>query len=327
MAVDFDFHGIFRVQSRKSGRSGRIAGNWFTNGEGVISSDDLNRTLARNTHWSGVPVNLRPAIMTKREGIFHDVLDNLYKMECYDPLDGGDPFPCHIIDVTKAVAQWHERWPLVSSLFVEGHAADLARVINDLETVIANEYYCHEAGHVLGRSVQTKTGKAYFSPGDRVRWPLIWVEEFRADLHSYSVALDLLRPQAAVAVFVYNCLARWAGDALSMKNQAYGYGPIPFLLFNLLLDLRFLTLVKSKSKLKAAISKPSMDELVNTMNHCHLHALSEFTEVELTTEDPLEWGINAARYYRERVLRNPGREDYLELLSTMRSSSVSISYV
>ena len=326
MPVDFDFKGIFRVQSRKSGKSGRIAGNWFANRDDVISCENLNRTLARNTHWSGVPVNLRPAIMTKREGIFREVLDNLYKMECYEPLDGGDPFPCHIIDVTKAVAQWHERWPLVSSLFVKDETVALAGLINDLQTVIANEYYCHEAGHVLGRSVQTKTAKAYFSPGGKACWPLIWVEEFRADLHSYSVASELLRPHAAVAVFVYNCLARWAGDALSMKHQSYGYGPIPFLLFNLLLELGFLKLVKSKNKLKVAISKVSMHELVNTMKSCHLHALREFTEVELSTDDPLEWGINAARYYRQRVLRNPLREDYLELLSTMRSSVLS-SYV
>jgi hypothetical protein len=265
--------------------------------------------------------------MTKREGIFREVLDNLYKIECYEPLDGGDPFPCHIIDITKAVAQWHERWPLVSSLFVKDQAADLASVINDLETVIANEYYCHEAGHVFGRSVQTKTGKAYFSPGSRACWPLIWVEEFRADLHSYSVALELLRPHAAVAVFVYNCLARWAGDALSMKSRSYGYGPIPFLLFNLLLELRFLKLVKSKSKVQAAISKASIQELMTTMRNCHLHALKEFTEVELTTDDPLEWGINAARYYRKKVLRNPLHEDYVELLSTIRSSGVFLSYV
>jgi len=315
MAVDFDFNGIFRVQSRRVGKKGRIAGNWFTNRAGVVSSDDLNRTLVRNAHWSGVAVNVRAAIMTRREGMFRDAPDNLYKMECYQPLDGGDPFPCHIIDVTKAVAQWRQRWLLVSSLFVGNQAAELACFVEDLEAVIANEYQCHEAGHVLGRSVQRKSAESYFSPGGRVRWPLIWVEEFRADLHSYSVALELLRPHAAAALFVYNCLARLAGDALSVRTQSYGYGPIPFLLFALLVELGFLEVVKSKCGLKVAVGKASIAEIVNTMNNCHIHALRELTNIELAGDDQLEWGINAARYYRERVLKNPLREDYLELLS------------
>jgi hypothetical protein len=61
--------------------------------------------------------------------------------------------------------------------------------------------------------------------------------------------------------------------------------------------------------------EPSIPEIVNTMKNCHLHALKELTEVELATDDPLEWGINAARYYKYRVLQNPLRENYLELLS------------
>jgi hypothetical protein len=315
MAVDFDFNGTFRVQSRMHGRPGRIAGNWLPIRHGVICSDDVNRTLARNAHWSGLSVNLRAAIMTRREGMFHDVSDNLYKIECFEPLGEGRPFPCHIVDVLKALAQWHHRWPLVASLFTESHVEDLACVVEDLEGVIANEYCCHEAGHVLGRAVQTKTQNSYFSPGDRVRWPLIWVEEFRADLHSYLVALELMTPKAAAAMFVYNCLARWAGDALSVRDQSYGYGAVPFLLFILLLDLGFLEIVRSKSALKLAIATASVPEIVCIMERCHLHALKELTEVELATYDPLEWGINAARYYRERVLRNPLREDYLRLLS------------
>jgi hypothetical protein len=315
MTIDFDFNGIFRVQSRRFGKKGRIAGNWFANRAGVISADDLNRTIVRNAHWSGTTVNVRAAIITRREGMFHDAPDNLYKMECYQPLDGGDPFPCHIIDVTKAVTQWHQRRPLVSSLFVGNQAADLAGVVEDPEAVIVNEYHCHEAGHVLGRSVQRKSEESYFSPGGRVRWPLIWVEEFRADLHSYAVALELLKPRLAAALFVYNCLARLAGEALSVRTGSYGYGPIPFLLFTLLVELRFLALVKSKSQLKVTVPETSIAGIVNSMNNCHVHALTEFTEVELATEDQLEWGINAARYYRERVLENPLREDYLVMMS------------
>jgi len=84
MPVDFDFNGTFRVQSRKSGRPGRIAGNWLAIRQGMISSVDVNRALAGNAHWSGLPVNLRTAIMTKREGMFHDAADNLYKIECFN---------------------------------------------------------------------------------------------------------------------------------------------------------------------------------------------------------------------------------------------------
>jgi len=101
----------------------------------------------------------------------------------------------------KAAAQWQQRWPFVASLFVDDDAANLARIVDDVVKVIANEYCCHEAGHQLGRAVQTKSQESYFSPGGKVQWPLIWVEEFRADLHSYSIALELLPPQAAAALF------------------------------------------------------------------------------------------------------------------------------
>ena len=315
MTVDFDFHGTFRVQSRISGGRGRIAGNWLRSRPDLISSDDVNRTLAQHALWSGLFVNLRAAIMTRREGSFHEASDNLYKIECFEPFREGPAFPCHIVDVSKAAAQWRQRWPLVASLFVERQLADLAGVLENLEGVIANEYCCHEAGHLLGRAIQAKTKNSYFSPGDRVRWPLIWVEEFRADLHSYSVALETMTPHSAAALFVYNCVARLAGDVFSVRDRTYGYGIVPFLLFVLLVNLRFLEIVRTKSGLKVAVATASVPEIVRIMERCHLHALEELTEKELATHDPLEWGMNAARYYRERVLKNPLREDYLRLLS------------
>jgi hypothetical protein len=325
MAVDFDFNGIYRVQSRKSGRRGRIAGNWFTFKDRIVSSDALNQALSRNAYWSGVPVSVRAANLTRREGAFYQAPDNLYKIECYQPVDGGERFPCHIVDVLKAAGQWQQRRALVSSLLIEHQSSDLVSLVEDLQSVIANEYCCHEAGHVLGRSVQTKTQQSYFSPGGRVSWPLIWVEEFRADLHSYSVALELMASQDAAALFVYNCFARFGGDALSVRNKSYGYGPIPFLLFVLLLDLGFLAIAKSKSGLKVEVASVSIPEILKTMKGCHLHALREFTEAELATDDPLEWGINAARYYREKVLKNPLREDYLKLLAGEANQSLQIS--
>lgn len=314
MAVDFDFDGTFRVQSRRSGRQGRIAGNWFASRDRIVSSDAINQALVSNAHWSRVSVNVRAAILTRREGAFKEAPDNLYKIECYQPLAGDESFPCHIIDVLKAAEQWQQRRSLVSSI-IEHQSSDLASLVVDLQSVIANEYCCHEAGHVLGRSVQTKTKESYFSPGGKVSWPLIWVEEFRADLHSYSVALELMAPQDAAALFVYNCFARWCGDALSLRNKSYGYGPIPFLLFVLLLDLGFLAITKHKSGLKVEVVKMSISEILFTMKSCHLHALRELTEAEIASDDPLEWGINAARYYGERVLKNPLRDDYLKLLT------------
>jgi len=252
--------------------------------------------------------------MTQREGMFHDASDNLYKIECFEPFREGPAFPCHIVDVSKAATQWRQRWPLVASIFVENQLADLAGIQEDLEGVIANEYCCHEAGHLLGHAVQAKAKNSYFSPGDRVRWPLIWVEEFRADLHSYSVALETMTPHSAAALFVYNYLARLAGDALSVRDRTYGYGTVPFLLFVLLVNLRFLEIARTKSGLKLAVATASVPEILRIMERCHTHGLEALTERELATHDPLEWGINAARYYRERVLKNPLREDYLRLL-------------
>jgi hypothetical protein len=79
--------------------------------------------------------------------------------------------------------------------------------------------------------------------------------------------------------------------------------------------LGFLEIVRRKSGLKVAVPTASVSEIVSIMERCHVHALGELTEIELATGDPLAWGINAARYYRRRVLENPLRYDYLRLLS------------
>ena len=68
-------------------------------------------------------------------------------------------------------------------------------------------------------------------------------------------------------------------------------------------------------RLKLAVATTSVTEIVRTMELCHLHALKHLTDQELATDHPLEWGINAAVYYRQRVFENPLREDYLQLLS------------
>lgn len=312
---DFDFDGLLQVQSRQLGRRGRLAGRWLSPREGVISANCMNEALARDARWSGVPINLLAAAVTTRAGMFHEVPDNLYKIDSYEPLNGGERFPAHIVDVFKAVEQWHRRFPLVSSLFGEPQSTILASLTGRLEDTIPNEYLCHEGGHVLGWSVQTKSARGYFALGGKILWPLVWVEEFRADLHSYSVALEVTSARAAASIFIYNCLARFAGDAVSVREQTYGYGTIPFLLFCLLSEVGFLETIRWKSGLKLAVAGTSISDIVFAIKECQSHALKEITDAELSTDDPLEWGINAARYYRRRVLENPLHADYIQLLT------------
>jgi hypothetical protein len=241
---------MYRVQSRTASREGRLRGDWLVRGDGLLSTGAVNSALSRNSWWSGVPVNLACAMVARRDGMFHDVPDNLYKIECFTPFDGSSPLPCHIVDVPKAIGQLRDRLPL----FANSQGEVLSRCFADLRVALANEYYCHEAGHVLGRPVQVKSAVDYFKPAGQVAWPLVWVEEFRADLHSYSVAADLLEPRAAAAVFLYNLFARLAGDRVSFQRQTYGYGPIPFLLLALLVDLGFLrvTAWRGRTRLFAA---------------------------------------------------------------------------
>jgi hypothetical protein len=238
-----------------------------------------------------------------------------YKIECFTPFDGSSPFPCHIVDVPKAIGQLRERLPLVLLLFANSQGEVLSRCLVDLRVAVTNEYYCHEAGHVLGRPVQVKSAVDYFKPAGQVAWPLVWVEEFRADLHSYSVAADLLEPRAAAAVFLYNLFARLAGDRVSFQRQTYGYGPIPFLLLALLVDLGFLRVTAWRGRTRLFAAAVAEDAVVDVMRRCHQHALEAFTEPELSAGNPLDWGINAARYYRARLAENPLRAAYLELLA------------
>jgi len=77
--------------------------------------------------------------------------------------------------------------------------------------------------------------EGYFQPAGRAAWPLIYVEEFRADILSFGFAADRLEERQAASVFLYNVLLRFGvhleGKA---KDNSDPYGPIPVMLYLLL---------------------------------------------------------------------------------------------
>ena len=232
----FAFQGTYRVQSKARGKPSRLEGRWGVCEEGELDEATVNQLLVSNPFWSGASrVQLKPAFVIERDGEFAEEPDILYKKSHFVPTCGGSAMPTNIVDVAKAATRWREREPFLVALLGEAVYSQAAKLIGGLEGVVANEYFVHEAGHCLGYDTERKYAQGYFQIAGKIAWPLIYVEEFRADLLSFGFAADLLGEHSAAAVFLYNVLLRLGvhleGYANGVPNP---YGDIPFMLYSLL---------------------------------------------------------------------------------------------
>jgi hypothetical protein len=300
MSVDFHLEGMYRVQSRRRAAPSALAGRWMEPAAGLLDSAVVNDALMRHRAWRGVTkVLLQPAWIARREGTFRDEPDILYKREFFTPTSGGE-MAADIVDVRKSTALWRTRRGALSRVVTPNAVPAVEAHLGDLGVVVANEYFCHEAGHMLGHDVLTKYARGYFRLQGATLWPLVFVEELRADLHAFGFALQLLPPDRASAIFLYNVMLRFGVHAAAAAGGK-AYGTVPYLLFHLLTAHDFITVEKRNRRAFLRLHVLDRDAALEAMRVCAEHAERELTEIELFDDDLGASAIHAARYHRARI--------------------------
>ncbi len=322
--MGFRFVGMYRVQSRRREIFSQIEGRWYQSVDKILDSAQVNAELEKHPHWKGVnKVNLQVADVFKRSGMFADEPDILYKGEFFSPKTGSPAFPSDIVDVNKSVDYWNKRLSYNATLFEPETFIAMNSLLGDLKIIIANEYFCHEAGHLLGYDVLSKYRDGYFRIGGQTLWSLIFVEEFRADLHSFGFALKLLPPASAVQIFLYNLMLRFGLAAYSVENQTDGYGDIPFLLFYLLYKKGFIELSQSEGVQKLRIAELSQGSIIEMMKFCDEHAESQLSEIEKSNVEDI--ALNAARYYSQRKSDHEIFSTYKKIMTNLELKNAGSS--
>lgn len=315
MSDQFYYIGTYRVQSSLSVHTSELSGTWFAPEPPCLTLEDVNRSLTGHHHWrGGAKVSLRAAQVEARSGAFAAHADALYYRRFFSPSNGSRPPEGDILDVSKLRAHWTNREGFVRALFPASHYENLIDRVASVERTATNEYMCHEAGHLLGIDVHTKYEGGHFRPGSQPAWPLIYVEEFRADLESFAFALELLPPEQACAVFAYHVCHRFGLACESGQTDCAGAGGVPYLLFHLLRELGFAQ-VKKGAERHLHLNDLSTDGIIRTMRACAKHGASFLTEPEMGGESLLDAALVGAAYYRARALDERTLEEFWSLVS------------
>lgn len=300
---EFTLRGNYRTQSQMTSRSAAITGQWAVPGAEQLSDADLNIALARDPDWKGFSkVSLRPAFIRFREGVFERCHDILYKADQFAPDPGSNSMPSNIVDVLKAAAGWSARYGVLCDLLGADVAYEIRCLISDVEGIASDEYMVHEAGHAIGMSTDEKYNAGYFRLNGRILWPLIYMEELRADLLSFGFAADLLPPERAATIFLYNVFLRFGVHFAGLRRQPgqSPYGTISYVLFCLLRQLGWISAERGDGA-PMRVAGTEIGSIVALMKRCSTHAREEIVAGELGAGSALDVAINAANFQREAV--------------------------
>jgi uncharacterized protein YlaI len=290
--VRFAFRGNYRTQHRRRTLPSALAGDW-TNLPGCLTSERVNEVLGRSALWSGRRrVKLQIADVYERTGEFTQA-DALYYSDYFEADAGTEGMSVDVLDVAKLENHAVERAPFLSDLFEEECSDVLLRQARCRRSAI-NEYFCHEGGHRLGVAVEDKVAAGHFAEAGAPDHEAISVEEFRADMHSFGVALDALSVEPSANVFRYHLAHRFGIAAFASRTGTAGAGLVPYLLYAALRELRLIDVVWTgyRPRLHVALSDAACAE---AMQVCARHA-----EVAITRREAKGERV-ARRYVNERT--------------------------
>jgi hypothetical protein len=296
---EFEFVGNYRVQSKSRGEASRLVGQWAVPSAGELNNDLVNGSLRRHPLWLGeATVSLSAAFVSGRDGAFLNEPDILYKRTHFVSRDPATLMPFDIVDVLKAASRWAGRRRHLRALLGPSCLAGVEALIGDIRIVVADEYFVHEAGHRLGYDTSKKYEDGYFRVGGQTAWPLIFVEEFRADIVSFGFAAELLDEARAAALFLYNVFLRLGSHLEAADESAIEpYGSIPLMLLALLKDVGWIELADGGPAIRLNSTKPA--EIVAVMRACAEIGCRRLVVPELESKSGLEVAMNAARYVHE----------------------------
>jgi len=297
---DFTLEGEYRVQSRRAHAPGVLEGDWYR-APGLVDNVTINQALQTHPSWrGGAQVRLRPALVSRREGKFLSEPDILYKRALFVPAAGSQAMAADMVDVLKAQQFWKERGAHVGTVLGNDCAA-MRQALRDLALTIANEYVMHEAGHFLAYDVLAKQRDGYFTAAGKTIWPLVYLEELRADLNAFGFAARLLPAEHAVQIFFYNLMLRFGVHRQGiLRQQLAPYGLVPYLLFHVLHTIGFVRVRESGGRphLQLAGTRPA--EVLAAMRACAAHAETQLNRHE-GAACPRENAVTAARYLHTRL--------------------------
>lgn len=176
-------------------------------------------------------ITLTPAFVTTRTGAFALNEDALYYGDHFEVTEGADILGTDILDVPKLQKLWRERRIVLEQL-VQPDLHTTRLLESEITPIAIDEYMCHEGGHWLGMSVHQKQRHGYFRLGGKFRWPLVYLEEFRADINAWDLALTHLDSARAREVICYTLLHRLGLAARNLWRGLPGAGFVPFLDFS-----------------------------------------------------------------------------------------------
>jgi hypothetical protein len=310
----FSFTGTYHAHDRHQAALSVLCGRWSSPRD-ALDDGIVGAALRAHPQWqSETTLALRPALVTARAGS----LDVLYERARFLPSPGTPPLPADVLDVHEAEAQWKQRLPHVAAVLSERtHGAILER-LHDLDAVIVNRTLVHEAGHLLGYDVRRKRADGYFLASGRTVWPLVYLEELRAELHGLGFALALLPPEQAVDVLLYVLAFHFGVHREGLVSHGVApHGIVPFLLFSLLRELGALVVTETGGAPTFRLSTLDTPWLYRVMLMCSDHAQTRLTAPELVTTDPLRRALGAARYVRERLCDGLAVETYSRVMQAI----------
>lgn len=311
----FSFTGTYRAQSHDEAAPSTLHGRW-SSARDVLDDGTINAALRAHPQWRGeATIALRPALVTARSGEFASEPDVLYERELFTPEPSTPPLPADIVDVHKSRALWQAQAPHLATVVSERTYGAIAERLRDLDAVIANESYVHEAGHLLGYDMRRKQADGYFSASGRTAWPLVYLEELRADLHGFGFAVALLPPEQAVRVMLYGLARRFGVHREGLATRGVApHGIVPFLLFSLLRELGALMVTEVDGKAVLRLVTLDTPWLYRVMLACADHAQTRLTAPELATTEPFRRALHAARYVRERLCDGVAVDAYARVM-------------
>lgn len=231
----FSFVGKYRVQSVQQMMQSALTGVWVEPKTlNCLNAQDVTRFARMHPACldSNVEISLIPAFVSKRAGAFASSEDALYYLDNFEAAIGSDTLYADILDVPKLLKLWRDRRIVLEAL-VHPDPQTTNLLESDITPVAIDEYMCHEAGHLLGVSIQQKLRNGYFRLGGRFRWPLVYIEEFRADINAWDLALTHLDTERARRVITYTLLHRLGLAARNLWQGQPGAGFVPFLDFSI----------------------------------------------------------------------------------------------
>jgi len=268
--TSFEIEANYRLQSVRSPFGGYLKGFLVGTNKGLLDAVTINTYLETDSCWRRHHrISLRVALIKNRTGVFADHDDALYYASNFVQKHGSIVLQHDLLDLTKLMQLKSRRESYLSILFDESSWACIQANVDPFEIVASNEYMCHEGGHALGFSISDKLDLGFFRTEGKLTWPLVYMEEFRADILSWKIAALVLSAKGASGVICRTLTHRFG---LAIENLQYGLpgaGFIPFLHFALALETGLLSYRSSEgNRSQIVFVNPTTDGILAGALEC-----------------------------------------------------------